>query len=71
MKVFTYTQARQKFSDVLQAAKREEVIIRRRSGDSFRLAYCAEEKSPLDIRGFTTTATTGDIIDAIRESRER
>jgi len=35
MKVFTYSEARQKFSKVLDIARSEEVIIKRRRGETF------------------------------------
>ena len=71
MKVVSYTQARQQFSSLLNTAKKEEVIIKRRGGDSFKLAYVKQKTSPLDIPGIKTSATTKDIVSAIRESRER
>ena len=37
MKVYTYSQARQKLADVLEESKKEEVIIRRRKGDSYAI----------------------------------
>jgi hypothetical protein len=71
MKVFTYSEARQKFSKVLDMARTEEVIIKRRSGETFRIIYEKPSSSPLDIPGVKTRVTTQDILDAIRESRER
>ena len=35
MKVYTYSQARQQLSDVLNTAEHKEVIIRRKDGRSF------------------------------------
>ncbi len=37
MKVYTYSEARQKFSSVLDNAKSEDVIIRRRGDESKKL----------------------------------
>ena len=71
MKVYTYSQARQRLSEVLDTARAEEVIIRRRGGETFSLAYRRGAKSPFDVPGVKTRATTDDILDAVRESRER
>jgi len=71
MKVYTYSQARQHLSEVLDMARSEEVLIRRRGGDTFSLSYKSKPKSPFDVPGIKTRATTEDILDAVRESRAR
>lgn len=71
MKVYTYTQARERLAVVLEEAKREEVVIRRRNGDQFTIVPRRSEDSPFDVPPIRTRATTRDIVDAIRESRER
>ena len=71
MKVYTYTQAREQLSTVLDEAKREEIVIRRRNGDQFSIVPRRPAKSPFDVPSVRTQATTQDILDAIRESRER
>ncbi len=71
MKVYTYSEARQKFSTVLDIAKTEEVVIKRRGGESFKIIYSKPSKSPFDVAGVKTKATTKDILDAVRESRTR
>lgn len=72
MKVFTYSEARQNLSKLLVLAQREEVEIRRKDGSTFSLrAKRRESKSPFDIPGVDTGATTSNILDAVRESRER
>lgn len=73
MTVFTYSQARQKLSSLLDIARREgEVQIRRNDGTLFSLSpLTTSKKSPLDVTGLKTKATTGDILLAIRESRSR
>jgi len=55
---------------------KEEVIISRKDGCKFRLLSMRKNrrkgKSPLeDIKGIITNVTMDDILDAIRESRER
>jgi len=71
MKVYTYSEARQKLSKVLDIARTEEVIIKRRGGETFTIVFKKSTKSPFDVPGIKTRATTKDIIDAVRESRER
>jgi antitoxin (DNA-binding transcriptional repressor) of toxin-antitoxin stability system len=72
MKVYKYSEARQNFSTVLNTALKEEVIITRKDGNSFRLAAIDKKskKSPLDIKGIDTDITTEEILDVIRECRE-
>lgn len=69
MKVFSYSEARRRLSEVLDIAREEKVIIKRRKGESFSVVYKSPTKSPFDIPGIKTKATTQDILDAIRESR--
>jgi prevent-host-death family protein len=71
MKVYTYSQARQRFSEVLNSAKDEEVLIRRKGGDVFSVVAKRPKKSPFDVPGIKAKATTADILRAIRESRSR
>ena len=71
MKVYTYSEARQRLSDVLNTARSEEVIIKRRGGETFSIIYRKSKKSPFDVPGIQTKATTKDILAAVRESRER
>ena len=70
MKVYTYSEARQRFSEVLNIARSEEVIVKRRGGEAFTILYRESSKSPFDVPGIKTKASTQDILDAIRESRE-
>lgn len=70
MKVYTYSEARQRLSDVLNIARTEEVIIKRRGGETFSIIFRKTKKSPFDVPGIKTRATTKDIIEAVRESRE-
>ncbi len=70
MKVFTYSEARQNLSKLLKIAQKEEVEIRRRDGAAFSLASKNKNrKSPFDVRGIETKATTQDILRAVRKSR--
>ena len=69
MKVFSYSGARRRLSEILDIARDEKVIIKRRRGESFSVVYKSPTESPFDIPGIKTKATTQDILDAIRESR--
>jgi len=71
MKVYTYSEARQRLADVLNMARTEEVIIKRRGGETFSIIFRKSTKSPFDVPGINTKATTKDILEAVRESRER
>ncbi len=71
MNVFTFSEARQKFAKVLDLARTQEVIIKRRSGETFRVMYEKPARSPFDVPAVDTDATTQDILAAIRESRQR
>ena len=71
MKVYTYSEARQRLADVLNIARNEEVVIKRRGGETFSIVFRKSKKSPFDVPGIKTKATTKDIIAAVRESRER
>ena len=70
MKVFTYSEARQNLSKLLNIAQKEEVEIRRKDGTIFSLVSKQEkETSPFDVPGMKTKATTLDVLRAVRESR--
>lgn len=72
MRVFTYSEARQNLSRLLVLAQTEEVWIRRRDGSTFVLRAQQESPdSPLDVPGLKTQASTEDILQAVRDSRER
>ncbi|HUW60817.1 MAG TPA: type II toxin-antitoxin system prevent-host-death family antitoxin [Candidatus Bathyarchaeia archaeon] len=69
MKTYTCSDLRRHLSEVLDTARREEVLIRRRGGETFRLIYDVPRKSPFDVPAVKTKATTRDILAAIRKSR--
>lgn len=71
MKVYTYSQARQKLSELLDEALTEEVLIRRRDGSVFSVVQKQTASSPFDIEGIPASISTEDIVNAVRESRER
>ena len=72
MKVYTYSQARQKLSKLLDEARLDgEVGIKKRDGQTFILKPVKEKGSPLDIKGVDTNITLDELNSAVRESRER
>jgi prevent-host-death family protein len=71
MKVYTYSQARQNLSEVLSRSKSEEVLIRRRGGEVFKVVPKVLEGSPFDVPGINARAKTSDILAAIRDIRGR
>jgi len=71
MKVYSYSQARQNLSEVLNRSKDEEVLIRRRAGEVFKVVPQQSEGSPFDVPGVKTKARTSDILAAVREVRSR
>ena len=72
MRVFTYSEARQNLASLLDLAQNEDVEIRRKDGSRFILrAKAPDPRSPLDVPGIETDASTGDILDALHEVRER
>jgi hypothetical protein len=71
MKVYTYSEARQRFAEILNIAREEDVIIQRRGGETFTLAFKRVSRSPFAICGIKTKASTEDILQAIKDSRER
>ena len=71
MTVYTYSHARQNFSDVLLRARQDgEVLIKRQDGSLFSLKRAALKKSLLDVPGIKVKITR-DIIDALKDARAR
>ncbi len=72
MKVYTYSQARQKLAQLLDEARQEgEVQIKRRDGQTFVLKPAKEDDSSLNVEGVQTDVSLYEINEAIRESREK
>lgn len=70
MKVYTYSEARQRFAEILNIAREEDVVIQRRGGEAFTIAFKKTSRSPFAVPGIKTKATTTDILQAIKDSRE-
>lgn len=72
MKVYTYSEARRWLARVLDEAREGgEVRIKRRDGAEFSLRPVAGGASPLDVPGVETGLNRQELLDAIREGRER
>jgi hypothetical protein len=73
MKVYTYSEAREKLSSILEESKTEEVVIKRRRGDMYTIVprSVRARRSPFDVPGLSKDITRQEILEAISESRER
>ncbi len=72
MKEYSFTEARQHFASILDEAKKEGIVcIKKRDGESFYIKPATPRESPLDVKGVDLGITSSEIVDAIRESRER
>jgi len=72
MNVYTYSEARQKLAVVLEEAENSgKAIIRRKDGRTFALVPEKMASSPLDVPSIKAKVTTQEIVDIIREGRER
>ncbi len=72
MEVFTYSDARQRFSSLLKQAQVDgKVLIKRRDGQIFAVTPEEQKQSPLDLEGINTNVTTKDIVNVLRKTRER
>jgi antitoxin (DNA-binding transcriptional repressor) of toxin-antitoxin stability system len=70
MKIFTFSEARQQFSSVLDLAQQEGgVQITRRDGRVFLIKALDRPTSPLDIKGVQLNVHRSELLDFIHESR--
>lgn len=68
MKVYTYSEARQKLATVLEQARMEGAVrIRRSDGQSFVLSLLQDAKSPLDVEGVDLGLSSEEIVAAVHE----
>lgn len=72
MQVYTYSEARQKLASVLEQAEATgKVLIRRKDGRTFALVPEKVASSPLDVPSVKAKISAKEIVDIIREGRER
>lgn len=70
MKVYSYSEARQRLAEVLNRSRREgEVEIRRRDGQVFVVRPAAIAGSPLDVPGVSAGLSCGEIVGLVRAGR--
>jgi antitoxin Phd len=70
MNVYTYTEARQKLSTLLDKALREgEVLIKRRDGQVFAVKPQTQRDSSLDVEGVDLEMKASEIVAFIQEGR--
>ncbi len=69
--VYTYTNARQNLSAVLDVALKEgEVKVRRKNGEMFIIRPEKLSISPLDVQGLNLGFSRDEILDFIRDGRK-
>jgi hypothetical protein len=72
MHTYTYSEARQKLASVLEQAENTgKVLIRRKDGRTFALIPEKITRSPLDVPSINAKISTQEIVDIVREGRER
>jgi len=72
MREYSFTEARQHFASILDEAKRKGVVcIKKRDGESFYIKPAKSKASPLDIEGVDLGMNSSEIVDVVREGRER
>ena len=72
MNVYTYSEARQNFSKVLDKTESTgKVLIRRKDGRTYALAPERPAESPLDVPSTQADVSTGEIVTLIRDRRRR
>ena len=70
MQVYSYSEARQKLSSVLDKAELTgKVIIRRKDGRTFALIPEKTRHSPLDVPSIRASLSTGELVQIVRKER--
>ena len=70
MRVFTYSEARQRLAALLNRALREGAVrIRRKDGQVFVVRPERDQRSPLDVPGLELDLDRDEIIELIRAGR--
>jgi hypothetical protein len=72
MQIYTYSEVRQNLAKILENAERTgKVLIQRKDGRTFALVPENTSSSPLDVPTIKANITTQEIVDIVREGRER
>lgn len=70
MKIYTYSEARQNLSTLLEEAQKEgSVAIRRRDGQTFVIKPELQTESPFDVEGVDLGITRDEIVRFVHEGR--
>ncbi len=70
MRIYTYSEARQKLSEVLKMSMTQEVLIARKDGNTFKILPQKEStKSPFYVEGLDNNIVLDDMLSAVKESR--
>lgn len=72
MTIYTYSEARQNFASVLYKARKVgEVLVKRKDGTVFIIKPVTKNESPLDVKGVDIKLSRNEIVDLLREVRQR
>lgn len=72
METYSYSEAKQKLSLLLDEAKKVgRVLIKRKDGSLFEVKSFNSDESPLDVKGVNVKLRKQEILDIIRETRKR
>lgn len=72
MTIYTYSEARQNFASVLDKARKVgEVLVKRKDGTVFIIKPVTKNESPLDVKGVDIKLSRNEIVDLLREVRQR
>jgi len=72
MRTYTFSEARQKLSSLLEQARNQgEVMIRRKDGSLFIIKPISPKNSPLDVPGVDAGMNAEEIVEILREVRRR
>lgn len=72
MMVYTFSEARQGLASLLERARRDgEVRVKRRDGQIFVIRSERSRASPLDVEGVDLDISAEEIVECVRESREK
>ncbi len=72
MRVYTYSEARQRFASILEEAKRAGCVrIRRKDGQVFVLRPERSGDSPLNVKGVNLGLSRDEIVAFVHEGRKR
>ncbi len=72
MDVYTYSEARQKLSSVLDKAESTgKILIRRQDGRTFALSPEVTARSPLDLPSIKANISSEELVTLVRKERGR